>query len=933
MYFLLSVVSFTLFTPSVFGYYPERYHSVPNYVTTPNYTDYILPTDLHPTSYNLKIQPKLPEYAFSGEIEIQFVVKTSTDKIVIHANPDYITVKSISVSSVSQDLVVVTTQTNLTYEFLTINLNSPMTVDSTVTVNIIYDGILGKNMLGFYMTSYNSSTGMQLMGITQFESTYARRAFPCFDEPAYRAPFSINILRTADQITMSNMNIKESTLDPTTNMTLDVYEVTPSIPTYLVAFGVTDNQFGVKSDDKAFKVFAREAAINDSTYVVQMGQSILDTIGTFVGVPYPLPKMDVVAVPDFDAGAMENWGLTTYREKYVLYNSAKNSLRDKFGVLSVVAHEFGHQWFGDLVTPDWWNYAWLNEAFATYFEYTVPNELEKNWTIGSTMYVVAAVQYALDIDIGSPRAMTSNVWTPSQIDNSFDYVIYEKGGSVLRMIENFLTTDVWRQGLKSYLTANQDGTGTPEKLFSALVAQSKDAAIINDTLEGWTTQPGYPLITVTSSQVGTENITYILSQMPYAQSNTSSYMWNVPIVYTSQNESQFDPAQAQKHWLYPSDNTTNELVVKDNGWLIVNVDQIGFYRVNYDALNWNKLKNQLDSNFKQISSINRAQIIDDALHLARTGHLDYSTAFGLTTYLPKETELAPWNAFFVNMRFLINIYYNTNVGDTLQDYARRTMLPPFQFLLNNLEANKDNFLFTTTVAAAGLFSCEVGLPDCQTFSKTVFDEWRSNKTYVIQPFVKQTVLCTGLQMEPTVEAFMDVWSFYLNSDNAAEKLRIMYAMGCVTNTDAIKIYLDAVTDTSANYVRLQDRWIAFRSLAGYQTGVIPVLQYIAANYTRVSEALGPRISAVISTISQLITQDSQIKIVHTLLNDTNVDAELKKQLQSVVIPAIDKRQAWASTPQAMSLSKWVDDYVKSSSSVSIINIILLLVSASVLLLK
>uniref|UniRef100_A0A1B6ENK7 Aminopeptidase n=1 Tax=Cuerna arida TaxID=1464854 RepID=A0A1B6ENK7_9HEMI len=933
MYSLLTILIFL--ATLVFTYqYPEG-RSFPNYLTPPaNYNKYVLPVNLNPVKYDLTLYPHLSENTFSGEIKITIGVLVATNLIVIHANPSYISVTNSTIQSVSQPVSISDHQTNQTYELLTFTLNETLTADQNVTLTIFYEGIFGEDMFGFYLSNYNTSTGPHLIGITQLGSTSARRAFPCFDEPAYRAPFSISIWHTADQITMSNMNIRsQSDPNPTTGLILDTYEVTPPIPTYLVAFGVTDKDFGVLKGGDMFRVFAREAVINDSTYVVQMGQSILDTISNYTGVNYSLPKIDAVALPDFIAKAMQNWGLPTFREMYILYNPSKNSLRDKFAVLSEVVHELSHQWFGDLVTAEWWSYAWLNEAFATYFEYTIPNQLEPSWELGSTMYVVGAVQYALDLDVGSPRPMTADVWTPSQIGNIYDYVTYEKGASVLRMVENFLTADVWKKGLNNYLIANENGVGTPEKLFSALIEGSQDPTTINNTLKDWTTQPGYPVITVTTSQVGNKNITYLLSQMPYALSNGSNYTWNVPVVYTSQSQCQFDPVSAPRHWYYPSDPSSRVLTVDDDGWLLLNVDQIGYYRVNYDAANWAKLKSQLDSNFTRISEINRAQIVDDAFHLAQTGHMDYATTFGLTNYLPEETALAPWNAYFVNMRFLINIYYNTPTGDGLQEYARRTMLPPFNFLLAKLGPNKDNFLFTTTVAAAGLFSCEVGLSECRMFAKNAFDIWRNNSSYEIPPFVKQTVLCTGLEMEPTVETFLEVWKFYLSSDNDAEKRSIMYAMGCVTNTTAINIYLDSVTDTYSNYVRLEDRGIAFQSLAGHQTGVIPVLQYLTTNYIRCINALGSRISVVIATISEMITQESQITYVKSILNNASVDQRLKDQLISVVIPAIAQREMWISTPQASSLSQWIDNYVNSSAPYSVINITLVLVSALIILLK
>ncbi|KAK9730668.1 Peptidase M1 N-terminal domain [Popillia japonica] len=469
--------------------------------------DYLLPSNIKPSLYEVELEPNFDAATFNGSIRITVSVVATTNAIVLHTYQ--LTVETASISLLDVNGAVVnsiagTSFSNDDRQFYTISFEEVLVEGNVYTLIIdSFSGILNSQNDGFYLARYTDEEGnTRKLATTQFEATSARRAFPCFDEPALKAQFDISIIRTAEYHSISNMP-QVSSYEISEGRFLDKFARSVIMSTYLIAFVISDFDY---TADLNHRIFLRPALIanNRADYAIGVSPGILDAIADFVNVPYALDKMDQIGIPDgyFSAGAMENWGLVTYRETYLIYVNRLTLATSKQTSTTIISHEFGHQWFGNLVSPLWWTYLWLNEGFATYLEYYGASVVDGSMDLMDQM-VINSVQYALGRDATtSTRPMNKEVGSPRDINSLFDTVAYDKSGSVIRMVEGVMTTEAFRIGLNHYLNKMQWGAARPSDLYSSWQA-ALDSLNINPFPEDvntasfmgtWDSNAGFPLV-------------------------------------------------------------------------------------------------------------------------------------------------------------------------------------------------------------------------------------------------------------------------------------------------------------------------------------------------------------------------------------------------------------------------------------------------------
>ena len=444
-----------------------------------------LPQAVRPEHYTLRLTPDLKAATFTGIETIDMNLAEPANRITLNAVE--LDLKSVAVIAGDKEQQAAVTldkeKEQATFTFV------DKLPAGKARLAIAYTGILNNELRGFYL----SKTAKRNYAVTQFESTDARRAFPCFDEPAFKATYDITLVVDAGDTAISNSPIESDTPGPAEGKHTLKFAATPKMSTYLVAFLVGDFQCTTgASDGVAIRSCATPDKVALTPYALDVAEHVLHYYNNYFGIPYPLKKLDLIALPDFEAGAMENFGAITYRETDMLLDPKTASVDAQKEVALVVAHEMAHQWFGDLVTMQWWDNIWLNEGFATWMENKAVAHMHPEWNIDQT--VISDLDQTLILDAQpTTRAIRAHADTREEIEQMFDGISYGKASDVLLTVENYLGEETFRQGVHNYLAAHEYGNATAEDFWGAQTATSHKP--VDKIMESLVAQPGEPLIT------------------------------------------------------------------------------------------------------------------------------------------------------------------------------------------------------------------------------------------------------------------------------------------------------------------------------------------------------------------------------------------------------------------------------------------------------
>ena len=480
-----------------------------------------LPGGVRPEHYALTITPDLAKARFEGVERIDVVLERPASEITLNAAEiEFESVKAAvvrvdssaplrndnaktntgvlrSASGFAQDdgSIAATVTLDAAKEQATLHFAQQLPV-GPVTLEIAYRGILNDKLRGFYL----SKTKLRNYGVTQFESTDARRAFPSFDEPALKATFDVSLVIDAGDTAISNTPIVRDAPGPAAGKHTLVFATTPKMSTYLVAWLVGDFQCSAgKSDGVPVRVCATPDKVGLTKFALDAAKWDLHYYDKYFGIKYPLAKLDLIAIPDFEAGAMENFGCITFRETEVLVDAKNGTLGARKQVTTTVAHEMAHQWFGDLVTPEWWDNLWLNEGFATWMETKAAAQRRPKWEFEQD--AAADRSNILDEDAArATRPILQRAETPDEIDELFDDIAYGKAGAVITMVEHWLGEEAFRKGVQAYLSAHLYANATAEDFWNA---QAKTSGLAVDTvMRSYVEQPGVPEVRFGERQGG-----------------------------------------------------------------------------------------------------------------------------------------------------------------------------------------------------------------------------------------------------------------------------------------------------------------------------------------------------------------------------------------------------------------------------------------------
>ena len=444
--------------------------------------------DVIPINYRLTFEPDLKKFTFHGMESIYVHCKNSTKIITMHcAELKIISCQVKSGKKIIKSIPKTVTKT----EELQITLSEKIKGD--VIIDLEFQGILNDRLLGFYRSQYIQNGKTKYLATTQFEAADARRAFPCWDEPEAKATFEISIIADNKFTAISNMPIKSK--KKINNKTIYNFMKTPIVSTYLIYLGVGEFEYLTGKIGKTqIRVITTKGNKSKGKFSLDLGKKLLTSYEKYFGIKYPLPKLDLIAVPDFAAGAMENWGAITFRETILLYDPKTSSTKTKQFIAEVISHEIAHMWFGNLVTMKWWNDLWLNESFATFMATKFVDKFYPEWDLWN-QFVEDAMNVAMGLDsLKTTHPIDVKVNSPAEIREIFDAISYDKGGCVLRMLEHYVGEPNFQKGLKKYLSDFKYKNAKGQDLWDAIGKASKMP--VTSMINTWLKQPGFPLVEI-----------------------------------------------------------------------------------------------------------------------------------------------------------------------------------------------------------------------------------------------------------------------------------------------------------------------------------------------------------------------------------------------------------------------------------------------------
>ncbi|KAJ0056264.1 hypothetical protein NL108_004542, partial [Boleophthalmus pectinirostris] len=690
-----------------------------------------------------------------------------------------------------------------------------------------------------------------IIATSQMQATYARKAFPCFDEPAMKAVFNVTIIHSHGTIALSNgREIGHDIINFTDTVNthsglVTKFEPTARMSTYLLAFIVCDfADIHSTQRDVLIRIWARRKAIDDrqGDYALNVTGPILEFYERYYNATYPLSKSDQIALPDFNAGAMENWGLVTYRETALLYDPVLSSTGNKERIVSVIAHELAHMWFGNLVTVRWWNDLWLNEGFASYVEYLGADYVQPTWNIKDhiILYDMHRVFGVDALASSHPLSCTEDeVSTPAQISEMFSTISYSK---VLFLDFLFYTksTTVSLLSSQSYLNTFAFENTVYTDLWDHL-QQAVDRTpgldipyTVHEIMNRWTLQMGFPVVTI-DTRTGRITQKHFLLDADSVVDRPSqfNYIWYVPIKWMKSGIDQ------QQFWLLHQTDSNNHMRVSGNDWVLANTNVSGYFRVNYDQENWDRLLALLSSNHQVLSVMNRAQIIDDAFNLARAKIINTTLALKTTKYLSKETSYIPWESALRNLNYYILMFDRTEVYGALKSYLKKQIQPlyeHFKVLTENWTKvparHADQY---HQINAIGM-GCKMGVEGCRELTKNWFKQWMENPAHnPIHPNLKSTVYCYAIAFGGH-EEWDFAWTMFKNATVASEASRLREAMACTQVPWLLNRYLEYALDPSK--IRKQDATATIQYIARNIVGMPLAWDFVRARWRYIFEQYG-----------------------------------------------------------------------------------------------
>ena len=790
--------------------------------TTPKHR---LPRTVVPKHYELTLSPDLTSATYDGEVSIDVNVKQACSEIVLNASgtagsadsPADMLIHSASLSARDGSSFNGTVVLDPENEQVRIQVAGTVGKGNW-RLHIKFSGKLNDKLKGFYRSRYKDAAGAdQVLACTQFESTDARRAFPCFDEPALKATFQVNLIVDRELTAVSNTRELKTTNLPNNKKRVR-FARTMKMSTYILAFvvGKLAATKPVSVDGVDVRVFTVPGKEHLTRFAHEIAAYSLRYFKNYFGCAYPGDKMDLLGIPDFAAGAMENLGCVTFREESLLVDPATASQAGLDRVAEVVAHEIAHMWFGDLVTMEWWDGLWLNEAFATFMAAKCVDSWKAHWGVWEKFALARGTAMRTDA-LKSTRPIQFTVNHPDEAAAMFDVLTYEKGCSVMRMLEQYLGEETFRQGIALYMQKHAYANTCGEDLWAALSSASgKD---VSEIMEGWVLKPGFPVVSVKTADTAGS---IVLSQRPFKflqEAVDPAQTWVVPVFLRARTK---DGVVEQNFLLSEQEKTFH--LGEGLDWVVVNAGGHGFMRVTYDKPLATAL---VEKALPELSVVERYNLLADSWNCVKAGMQPSSEFLSIARLFGNETDPNVWSAIIGGLGGMRAVLPQNN-RQAFEAQVRELLGPVHKRLgWDSIDGESTQ----TSELRARVINALADLgndPSIQVEAEKLFAAWRTDHSVVDPNLVGTMIGICAANGDEALHA--ELFSLFKSAGTPQDEQHFLDGLASFRKVELLSLTLEHALDPEK--IRTQDAPFTVAAVMRNDAGSVHAWEFVKANWAK-----------------------------------------------------------------------------------------------------
>jgi len=812
-----------------------------------------------PIHYDIEFEPDFKKFTFNGREKISIRVIGSTNKIILHAAE--MEIKKCHIEWKGKEIRPKIKFDEKSEEVILI---LPQKISDKAILLFEFVGQLNDKLVGFYRSKYKYNGKEKYLATTQFEAADARRAFPCWDEPKAKATFDVSLLVDNNHIAISNMPVISKKV--LSKKTLYKFDTTPIMSTYLLYLAVGEFEFiSSKVGKTLIRVITTQGKKNQGKLSLEFTKQFLSYFEKYFKIAYPLPKLDMIAIPDFASGAMENWGAITFRETILLYDPRTSSTETKQHIAEVIAHEIAHQWFGNLVTMKWWNDLWLNESFATFMATKAVDMLYPEWDFWD-QFLISEMSGGLSLDsLKSSHPIDVPVKSPADVRQIFDEISYNKGGCVLMMLENFIGENNFRQGLHGYLKKHEYSNATTEDLWDSLGSISRQP--VRQMMNTWIKQVGYPLI-----EIQVKDSKLKLSQRRFLLENngkTKQGNWIIPLSVRMENK--VITKLMKKPMTIPY----------DVNWFKVNDGQKGFYRVKYDENALEVLGKLIEE--KTITNVDRWSIHHDLFALCLSNQISFRDYLDFVRHYEDEDDYVVLSDILGSLNFFYTILSKEKIGQEIKEFNHRFFNKIFERLgwdAHKGEKSTTSLLRTQVLSSLGrLDDKEITAEAKSRFSNLL-------KTGKLNPDLRGPIYSI-IAWSGDATTYQKMLNLYHKAPTQEEMVRLLSSLA---NFQDKKLLAKTLAFTLSKEVRTQNLFQPIARMVTNSQGKELVWPWIKQNWKGIVSRFGvgnPLLNRIIGSVSieADLKKEKEIKRFFTQHQIPGTEMKLAQTLERIRIHA------------------------------------------------